>query len=64
MADKQAAAWNEIPRTNDTTALLLAVMNHPGIGIAYQIEAANALMRYGKVAVGKVETTDTTHCWH
>lgn len=46
MADKQAAAWNEIPITGDPAEFLESVMMHPGISKEDRTEAATALLLY------------------
>ncbi|HDR9061064.1 hypothetical protein [Burkholderia vietnamiensis] len=46
MADKQAAAWNELPITGDPEEFLESVMMHPGISKEDRIEAATALLLY------------------
>ncbi|MBR8161342.1 hypothetical protein KDW98_09175 [Burkholderia vietnamiensis] len=57
MADKQAAAWNELPVTDDPRDFLESVMMHSGISMEDRSEAATALLPYAheRLSTGDAE---------
>ncbi|WP_321808065.1 hypothetical protein [Burkholderia sp. BCC1993] len=58
MTDKQTAAWNGIPHTDDAKEFLEAVMGHPGIAMEHRVEAAKTLMPYHHPRLAEYDEED------